>query len=368
MNLETAPAIRTRRKARQSELDEARAIERAAWLWRGVPFPIPVVSHGKYLGVVCGDRVTEEPTFVDALHAMPISSTYDGHVERNWGRKQHRFTWSVRFGNGVLGNWYSLWPCLGDPGPGLYTGTARAAVSYTRASPGAMRLGKAVTPSLRYARRCTEFPSVDAAHGYVVVDRAIAYNACTMSASLQSTNNTVTATRNISAGERGYQIFGVADTVHNATAASMSAMIYTNQAGTGSRNVDTTVTLTKIVSLAAPTNTNGARNLFQTPGAATRGPATPWISLQAGDRGVRQIDSYTFSAAPTGTCCFELDFPIYLSPDGYRGGAATDYEMISGIEALYGARLYDDACLTVIGFGTTATDKIIHGAIAVGWT
>lgn len=368
MNLERAPAIRTRRKAHASELDEARAIKFAAWLWRNTPITIPVVTGGKYVGTVRGNRETGESVFTPAMYAMPIGTSYDAITAGNILRRQSRFRWEKRFGAGVAGNWYDLHVTTGDPQPGTYAGTARAAVSYTRASAGAMRIGAAVSPKLRYLKRGSVFNSATAMVATCLVDRVLMYNACTMTASLQAMSNAVTATRWITTGDRGMQIWAAADAVHNATTSNLNALVYTNESGSGSRNALTTPTLTKIVSLAAPSATLGARQLFYNGVNATRGREDPFLPLQAGDLGIRQIDSYTFSSTPTGTVSFAAMVPIALCPDVHAGGNAGDYEYLHGHEAAAQFRVYDDACLSLLAFRFTAVDVNLSGYGAFGWT
>lgn len=371
MNLEArqAPAIRARRKAHRSEADDACAIALAAWMWARVPVPIPVFDGARYLGIVGGDP-RGEATFAPALHAMPIPETYDQHMIVNAARQQHTFSWWKRSGGGVAGNWYSMWPSTGDPGAGAYGGTARVGKRPTRTTAGAMRAGVSIGSLDKHLRRTpTMFSSASiSGRGFVIVDRAWAADSCSMSASSQNMDNTIAANRYVgSASERGLQIFGVADAVHNATASNLTAMGYTNVAGTGSRLVSTSPALAKIVSLAAPTSDNGARQLFQSQGASTRGAPSPFLNLQAGDHGVQTIDNFQWSAAPTGTCCWELVQPIAIQLDMIFANIMCDYEWLFGHEAMRKLKIYSDACLYPIAWVGGAVDGIMQGTVSVGW-
>ena len=81
------------------------------------------------------------------------------------------------------------------------------------------------------------------------------------------------------------------------------------------------------------------------------------------------VDNYTWSAAPTGTFCLALVFPL-----AYISGAAAfdepgDIELLQGV---YGnqklTRVFDGACLSVMGLIGSATSGQVQGYTEFAWT
>ena len=352
-----SPAVRTRLKARHSESAEARAVVRAAGIWEARPTWIPVVWGRRHLGWMRGrgrgrgvlwyaGNPTEVP-FVsddDAINKCSI-------LGYRWAQ-----TYWKSHDAGVIDNWYDLWGLDGNPPAGNWSGSANTFRQFVGTTAGAMWTGGNVSPLVKYVVRASVMACEESVNSVILYDRVGSYDACTMSASTQTMTNTLAATRYISTffdanraqqNQPGLQIFVEADSVHNSTAANLTGLTYTNQAGTTGQSVVTTPTLSKIVSLAAPTNELGARNVIAAPGLTTVGRADPYLPLAAGDIGARKIEGFTWSAAPTGTCSFVLQFPIALMPDVTIAGMVHDHEFVSGIDVV-NKRIYDDACLSYL--------------------
>jgi hypothetical protein len=361
-----APALRARRKARHSEGDEARAVARACWLWRGCRQPVPVVWGGRTLGVAVGDP-DRGRTVWWAGQGFPWSD-YDGVVNSLSAKGQHgsMYWMKPRSTSVVVDTWYDLWGAGGVPQAGDWSGTAKTARQFLNTTAGAPYVpGGAVSPTTKWLTRHGVLNSETTGGAMVLYDRVLSYDACTMSGSNQAMTNTLAATRYISTGDPGLQIFVEADTVHNATAANLTTLHYTNSAGTTGQNIP--ASLTKIVSIAAPTSTLGARHVFQAPSAAMSGD--PFLVLASGDTGVRKLEDYTWSAAPTGTCSYVLMFPLALHPDvhGANSGSMSDAEFVSGLDN-GNKRIYDDACLSwLIACRTTGAPGQMHGWAEFGW-
>jgi hypothetical protein len=364
-----SPVVRTRLKGRHSEADEARAIQTAAYLWRNCKQPINVHYGRRIVGIVKGDPDNGRTLWfpLRAGQGFPWSD-YDGVVKTLTVDGQYgTFYWVKPRDTAVVAHmWYDLWGAEGVPQAGDWSGTARTARRGLNTTTGAIYIpGGSVSTKKKWLMREGIIASEDNTIAMVLYDRVLMYDACTMTAGNQAMTNTLGATRYISAGDPGLQIFVEADTVHNATAANLTVLHYTNQAGTTAKAIP--ASLTKVVSLAAPTTTLGARNVF----GAVAGPMSgdPYLVLASGDTAVQKLEDYTWSAAPTGTCSFTLQFPLALHPDihGSVLGSVSDWEFVMGIET-GNKRVYDDACLSwLMACRNTASSGQMHGYCAVGW-
>lgn len=335
-----APAIRARSKSRHHEPAEARALRRAAEMWT-TPVSLPVVRRGRVIGYVLGDPKRRRTLYATASFPYP---TYDIAVGAKGKGNHAAFYWDKPGDTGLaIDSWYDLWGTIGVPVAGDWSGTARTARVFTASTTGAMQIGPAVSPLNKFLGRVTASGMESTGRAMVLYDRVLSYDKCTMTASSQTMTNTATATRYISSGDPGLQLFLEADAVHNATTADLTVVTYTNQALTGSRLVDTTPTLSKVVSIAAPTSTLGARCAIQCPGATTK--TIMHVPLQDGDLGITSIQNYTWSAAPTGTCSFVLQFPLAMFVDSVLNVGSSDVEMQFGFDAI-SKQIYDDACLS----------------------
>lgn len=369
-----APAVRTRLKARHSEGDEARALLRAMSVWRDTPLWIPVVWGRKLIAHVKGDPVNRR-VHVWFGRDLPYADYDDAILKKSAGKHWGTYWCKPTSTSMVIDSWYDLWGSIGNPQSGDWSGTARTARQFTNTTTGSMWTGAAVSPSKKYVTRASQFNTEATVQSTLLYDRVLSYDKCTMTASSQNMTNTLPATRYASIGSPGLQIFIEADAIHNGTAANLNVLNYTDQDGNGPNPVPTSPTLAKIVSVAAPTTTLGARCVIQTPGVATKS-GNPYLTLAnqstsssgGAQQGVRAILNYTWSAAPTGTVSFVLQFPLALFPDVVTVGAASDYEFVSGIEAI-NKRIYDDACLCfLICPHVTAQPSNQHGWLEFGWT
>lgn len=368
MQPQIAPAIhKARRKARHSECDEARAIVRAAHVWRNERAWVAVMHGGRIIANMKGDPENNRTMVLGT--DVPYGS-YDDAVSKASGGKQYGPVYYMKFIDTavVIDNWYDTWGCGGVPQAGAFGGTALTARRFIASTAGALYTGPAVSPQKKYLKRTLSGNQDSTILATLLYDRVLSYDTCTMTAGSQNMTNTLTATRYISAGDPGLQIFIEADTVHGALAANLTVLTYVDQTGNAGHIVPTTPTLTVIPSIAAPTATLGARGIIQQPGITTKNLGQIYLNLAAGDLGVRSITGFTFSAARSGTNSFVLQFPLMLSTDAAILGWTSDYEFLSGLEAI-NKRIYDDACLSVMTnnhvFGAPS---FLHGMAEFGST
>lgn len=340
---------------------------------RGFRIPLPVVRGGRHLGWVWGDGNGHASTFVPFTHGslslMPWS-TYDQIINSltdSNSIKRFSFIWWKPSDSPVASNWYDYWPCAGVPAAGTYPGSTRTARQCDDTTIGAMQHGGNVSPSEKYATRFTAMART-IPRTYILYDRVLTYEACEFSASNLTMTNSLTAQRYVSSGQPGLQLCMTGQTALNATTANLTNLEYTNQAGTTLRDLIYTPTIEHIVSAAAPTAQRPARVIA--PGTSSslcgRGPFLP---LGAGDTGAQLVDNYTWSAAPTGTFCLALIFPLaYISAQAVLDQPG-DIELLQGV---YGnqklTRIFDGACLSVMGLIGSATDSSVQGYVEVAWT
>lgn len=358
-----APLIKTRSKTRNHEPDEARAILKAMSLW-DAPVWIPIIYRGRVLGRMFGDRHRNRTLYTNT-GSFPYT-TYDQAVNKKSTSGNHfAVYWNKPGDTGmVLGNWYDLWPTLGVPQAGGFNGAARVATNYNANTAGALAIGAAVSPTLKYLTRASKFSTESSIHAMLLYDRVLAYDACTMTASSQNMTNVNFAARHLAFP--GLQIFVEGQTVHNATAANLATCTYTSSDGTTGELVPTTPTLAKIVSVAAPTSTLGARGVIQAPGITTKNSLYLPMA-NASDLGVSLIQNYTWSAAPTGTVSFVLQFPYAMFIDAVIPGQSSDVDMVYGFDAIT-KQIYDTSCLSFMVYPSIASQPTqFNGILEYGW-
>lgn len=149
------------------------------------------------------------------------------------------------------------------------------------------------------------------------------------------------------AGAEGAQIF-VYVTSALSGASNTITYGYTNQAGTGSR---TTGNLVTVASAVANRSVNAG--LF--------------VPLQAGDTGVRSIESMTLaSGSATGTICVCLVRPLLYIPIPIAGIEVTR-DMVT--ETCGVPRIYDDSCLDwiLIPSGAAAASTPMIGSVTLAY-
>ena len=167
------------------------------------------------------------------------------------------------------------------------------------------------------------------------------------------------------ASGEGVQIMAVAQSA--ASTVGTFTVSYTNSDGVAGRT--SAVTYTKAVA-------GGGALVSSTTNAVTG--SQPFIQLQAGDSGVRSIESVTFSAAGGGLLCLALVKPLYhfVSTQECRRttsgnlesyGAASQFETV-----LHGppVEIKNGAVLGIVGLGNAGSlaSSILVGALETTWS
>ena len=225
---------------------------------------------------------------------------------------------------------------------------------------GAMRIGKAIVASRSATASLHPSSRADCAHSWSWSTRRSATTGCAMSASL--CRRWTTPSRRPATSALVIAVIGsggVADTVHNATAASRStAMAYTNQAGTGSRAINVRLHSRNLVD-PLEQDTLGARSLIR-PRARRRQGHVIAIGSRCGRASRCSSDRQQHGRQPrpghaTSSCCY---LPHLRIAHGFRGGACMDWVVSANRRST--TRASTTTCLTVIAFGATAVDKMVH--------
>lgn len=366
--MQIAPYTPRSRKARWSAQDEANAILMAGGAARGVPHTLPVLGGGRVLGFVTGVPEKRASIFRPLPKYETAYDSYDKVVNQMTADPPQRWTFIYEKNENtatVAQNWFDMWPVRGNPTQGVYTGAARTAVQIDDTVTGSMYIGGSVSPKEKYLLHWMPFVfSSGNTRCWMLYDRVLTYEACTMAAGSLSMTNGVAAQRYISTGQPGLQICMTTQTNHNATAANLTTLNYVNQSGAAAA-MPTTRTVAKIVSVTAGSSTLGSR-VFAPADTATTQVWQPFLPLAAGDTGVQSITDYTWSAAPTGTFCAVLLYPLAFVTDGNSQAFWQIQDLLNTIGGP--SRLYDGACVSMLlyGISTNATNVFAMGD--VGWT
>lgn len=263
----------------------------------------------------------------------------------------------------VISNYTDLWPVSGSPPAGAYGGTALTAKQFTDATVGALYLNGNVEPTYNKFLLAAAGVSSGTQPTLILYDRVLSYEANTFSTGSQSFVNTLTAQRYNGSGLPGLNVAVMAQTALGATAAQISALTYTNQAGTGAQSMPTGRACFVTVSAAAPTTALGARLVcpIDTGGTVLW---SQYLPMASGDTGVRSLTAFTCSAANTGTLVFVLLRELMWIPLGTTG-LPTQIDNVYQLGGL--DRIYDGACLSFMAYWPAATAAVLTGHVKAVW-
>lgn len=186
----------------------------------------------------------------------------------------------------VAGTWYDYSMSPGNPTPQYYAAAPLTAQTLSRSVDGGIQHGGNVSPSTKYLRRMMAMAVAAAGvpQRLYLLDYLLFYPFVDMGTpDSQSMTNVQTIPR-YPTGE-GVQIMGVLVAPHG-LAGDTFAVTYTNSAGVPDR-------LTQLHTMTTAVAVNGTILTTQTAGAGRFGP---FLSLQAGDTGVRSIESVQCTA------------------------------------------------------------------------
>lgn len=184
------------------------------------------------------------------------------------------------------GTWYDYSMAPGNPAPQYYAAAPLAAQVLSRSADGGIQHGGNVSPASKYLRRWTAMAVAAAGvpQRLYLLDYLMFYPFVDMGTSdAQALDNTQVLTR-YTDGE-GVQIMAVLVAPHG-LAGDTFFCTYTNQDGTAGR-------VTPLHTMSTAISVNGTILTTQQTGAGRFGP---FLALQAGDTGVRSIESVQCTA------------------------------------------------------------------------
>ena len=261
----------------------------------------------------------------------------------------------------TAGVWYSLFRGGGNPSADtiLGTGTNLAFQALTDATTNATGIKhggdvtdyKVLLNAAAQTAAATVAPCV-----MMLVDLLGFYNITTVTTTgAQTLNNTVTLPRYTDGA--GVQAFLTPSTVMGAGTPNLS-LGYTNSAGTAARATPTTL---PIGNTAAPVT----QIVYSGTGAGKYGPFMP---LQAGDAGVRSVQSVNLSATYTsGVLNLVLCKPLMTLPITTLGVTA-ERDLVNQFASM--PKIYNGACLAWLMLAGAATPVAspISGHLEFGWS
>lgn len=277
-------------------------------------------------------------------------------VDAELAGKERRYTWRKTPSQATTaGLWFDLSMSPGRPVPKYWFDAPPAiakAVYYS--TDGGLEHGGGVSPSEKYLRLTTGIATASTALPLTMVlcDYLLYYPSIDDSVlDEQVLDNTVTLPR-YSDG-KGVQVIAVS--VAGRTGGARFYFTYTNSEGVSGRT-----------SQIAYQNSAAALGTLQNSGANTNASAMPFVGLQAGDSGVRSIDSVVMLDADVGLMTLILVKPLGTSViREITAPVEKDYFMEAGLIP----RIYDDAYLSFLCLpqGTLAA-TVLMGDIKTIWT
>lgn len=252
------------------------------------------------------------------------------------------------------GVWFDLSMSPGNPVPNYYIGTPGVFVPLKRSTDGGLDHGGLVSPAQKMLRQftaltptatATPLPIIlcDYIGHYPFIDESVTDE--------QFVDNSVSPTRWTT--DRSVQIMPVV--VAGQTGGQTFTVKYTNQDGVSGRITEPHLMTTQAVNGTILCSAGAANN--------SRGP---FMTLQAGDTGVRYIESITFGGTgDIGLCALVLVRPIAsFSIRGIDAPCEADYLE----DAPQLPIIPDDAYLNMICLPSgTLSGAQIHGLIEVAW-
>lgn len=256
-------------------------------------------------------------------------------VDAEEAGKVRHYTWRKTPSQATTANlWFDLSMSPGRPVPKYWFDAPPAIakqVSYS--SDGGLEHGGGVSPSEKYLRLTTGLATVATALPITLVlcDYLLYYPSIDDSITdEQIMDNTVTLPRYTDG--KGVQVIAVS--VAGRTGGAQFYFTYTNSDGVSGR-----------VSQTVTQNASVALGTLQNSGVSNNASAMPFIGLQAGDSGVRSIDSVFMLAPDVGLFTLVLVKPLGTSViREITAPVEKDYFLESGVIP----RIYDDAYLSFI--------------------
>lgn len=255
---------------------------------------------------------------------------------------------------GVAQTFESWWQMSGYPAAGTYGGVALEAAQNNSTDVGAIPIHSAVSPLTAHLLTLGMQTSGGGNLGSILLyDRLLHYPNLNANTSASQTLSNPVALPRYTTG-MGVMAFLEVTTNFGATASNFT-MNYTKEDGTAGR----TSTLVAM-------GTSSAQNRLPHTGVAAN-QFGPFIPLQAGDMGIRSVQSAQFSAAMgAGVAALVLAKPLAILPLP-TATAMTERDFVFQLASM--ERIFDSACLGVLAFSGSAftSSSNYQGYLEIGW-
>lgn len=267
--------------------------------------------------------------------------------------------------------WFDMWPTVGLPGAGDYSGTAAQLRKFDNTTVGGVQCS--ITPGGGQTRHLVSWgmANVNSSNGvnvrsFILYDRVAAYDGCTITTSTTTLDNsTGPAARYVSAGQDGLMICITCSTAGAGTASALSSMTLTDQQGNTGVSLAPGWTLSYNATSFTPTATIPSEVIC--PWDVTNGwQMSPWLPLPANVAGVRKVEAFASSANNASqVASMDLIKPLgslWCGGSGVRTGMELSRSMFT-LE-----RIYSDACMSMLllegaasASDTLADLRLVHG-------
>lgn len=261
---------------------------------------------------------------------------------------------------GVAATWESLWAMAGDPQAGDLTGTALNAIQCNDSTVGAVYHGGNVSADTKHLTKLG-FMTIGTAvaPGYVILyDRLLYYPQINASVNTnQALVNGVGLPRYTDG--KGVRMWIEVTTAFGVTTGVLTygSSGYTNTADVTGRQHGVTVN----------TTASSAVNRLPHSGSTQNNNYNPFLPLQAGDLGVKSVQSIQFTTAhASGVCALVLGYPLASIPIADASSYA-EREFCFQLPSF--PRVYDGACLglLMVGSGALNANTPFSADIEVAW-
>lgn len=287
---------------------------------------------------------------------MPFSSLDDLISEIGAGKsaRLEGFRTIQAGATSLAGRWHECFTAGGTGGSGTLTGTAGVGVALNSATVGALPQPtvnvstdtKHLLSMLGVTAASTAVPGI-----LMLTDLLYLYPSCVVTGTPTTLNNGAARPTRHNNGA-GVQASAIVATAIGAATPTLT-MTYTDQGGVSGTGAFT-----------ASANSLPVGSLFSGGTAAQLG--APYMSLAAGDSGVRTLDSYTIGSGTTGTVSFVLHRPIAKVPL-VAVNTAGERDFLAQMPSL--PRIDDDACLAflILVGGSLVASQIVTYDLMTAW-
>ena len=255
------------------------------------------------------------------------------------------------------GIWFDLSTSPGNPVPNYYAATPNVATALKQSIDGGIYHGGAVK-QLGFKKYVKSFLALASSTSSVplpliLCDYLLFYPFVDMSLTdAQAMTNTVTLPRATTG--KGVQIMAVVVAAQSGSGNPKFVVNYTNSLGVSNRQTP-----------SVATNSQAVAGTIITTERALNSSAGPFLPLQAGDVGVRTIDSVTFLTADIGRLAFVLVLPI---ENHIIRAADAPAERVPFSDFSYLPTIEDDAYLNFLCCSNNnISGPALHGILQVVW-